>query len=228
MSECSTGTEGDHSGKPVPAEPPAAKCLLIRELEHRTRNSFHLIQSMVVLLSEQVSGPEIRDRITNLSQQINAVVLAHNQLSYQDLRPTVDLGSYLKDLSSTLNPPDGRFLIATELDACDMPHDHALCLGLILNEAVTNSAKHAFSEIRGGTVTVTLAVDPATETARLSISDNGAGMHNKRTSGVGLQLVEELSHRIGGNLQLKTSMMGTALSVTFPTRDSAHKDAGED
>jgi two-component sensor histidine kinase len=97
-----------------------------------------------------------------------------------------------------------------------MPHDQAFCLGLILNEAVTNSAKHAFPEIRGGTVTVTLAVDPVTESARLSISDNGAGMDRKRTSGVGLQLVEELSHRIGGQLQIKTSATGTVLSVTFP------------
>jgi two-component sensor histidine kinase len=221
MPKCSTGTEGDHSGEPVPAESPGTKCLLIRELEHRTMNSFQLIQSMVVLLSEQVSDPGVRDRITKLSQQINAVVLAHGQLSYQDLRLTVELGSYLKALSCTFNPPDGRFRITTELDACDMPHDQAFYLGLILNEAVTNAAKHAFPETRGGTVTVTLAVDPATETARLSISDDGAGMDRKRTSGVGLQLVEELSHRIGGHLQLKTSTTGTVLSVTFPTRASA-------
>ena len=192
----------------------AAECLLIRELEHRAMNSFQLIQSMVVLLSEQVSDPGVRNRITNLSQQINAVVLAHSQLSYQDQRSTVELGSYLDALCSTLTPPDGRFRIAAELDACDMPHDQA-CLGLILNEAVTNSAKHAFPEIRGGTVTVTLAVDPVTESARLSISDNGAGMDRKRTSGVGLQLVEELSHRIGGQLQIKTSATGTVLSVAF-------------
>jgi two-component system, sensor histidine kinase PdtaS len=219
MPMCSTGTNGGHSGKPVPAESPGSKCLLIRELEHRTRNSFHLIQSMVVLLSQQVSDPEVRDSITKLSQQINAVILAHGQLSYQeDLKSTFELGSYLKALCSTFDPPDGRFRVDIELDACDMPHDHALYLGLILNEAVTNSAKHAFPETRGGTVTVTLTVDPATETARLSISDDGVGMHKKRTSGVGLQLVDELSHRIGGQFQLKTSTAGTVLSVTFPTR----------
>jgi two-component system, sensor histidine kinase PdtaS len=212
---------------PVPAESPEAMCLLIRELEHRTRNSFQLIQSMVVLLSEQVSDPEVRDRITNLSKQIDIVVLAHGQLSYQDLGSTVELGSYLKALSSTFDPPDGRFRVVTELDACDMPHDYAFYLGLILNEAVTNSAKHAFPERRGGTVTVILTVDPVTESARLSISDNGAGMDQKRTSGVGLQLVEELSYRIGGHLQLKTSTMGTVLSVTFPTRAAAHPEGGE-
>ena len=107
--------------------------------------------------------------------------------------------------------PDHRH----EFDATTIPLDHAVPIGLILNELVTNSVKYAFDE-EGGVINVTLRVNEALGEAELCVSDNGRGMGPARSGSLGLRLVDSLSRQLGGRLTTPDSPKGTTTVLTFP------------
>jgi two-component system, sensor histidine kinase PdtaS len=93
--------------------------------------------------------------------------------------------------------------------------DRAVPLGLILNEAVTNSIKHAFGD-EGGRVSVKLISGVGYGEARLTVADNGRGIQDPRPEGSGQRLIASLARQIGGELEQDSSDEGTTTSVTFP------------
>jgi two-component system, sensor histidine kinase PdtaS len=90
---------------------------------------------------------------------------------------------------------------------------------MIVNELVTNSLKHAFTEA-GGTVSVSFSADRVQQTGRLIVSDDGRGMvAGDQPNGSGMHLVKALVEQIGGALAVATQPgVGTATEVSFPLR----------
>jgi two-component sensor histidine kinase len=89
------------------------------------------------------------------------------------------------------------------------------CRSGSLNEAVTNSVKHAFGE-EGGRVSVKLSAGVGYGEARLVVADNGRGINNPRPGGSGLRLIGSLARQIGGELEQASSDQGTTTTVVFP------------
>ena len=102
-----------------------------------------------------------------------------------------------------------------EADDVDLLIDRAVPLGLVLNEAVTNSAKHAFD---GGTgaIAVRLVAGVGRGEARLSISDNGQGIDPSQPAGSGTRLIKSLAAQIGGQVEQESSKQGTTTTLQFP------------
>jgi two-component sensor histidine kinase len=100
-------------------------------------------------------------------------------------------------------------------DEIELAIDRAVPLGLILNEAATNSVKHAFGEERGR---VSLKLTPGVSygEARLTVADDGRGIQNPRPGGSGQKLMAALARQIGGEIEQDSSDKGTTTSVTFP------------
>ena len=88
-------------------------------------------------------------------------------------------------------------------------------LGLILNEAATNSAKHAFAD-KGGRIVVRLQTGIGFGEGRLTIADNGHGFQKTSSNGSGLKLIESLARQIGGQVSTESSKDGTSTSLIFP------------
>jgi len=105
--------------------------------------------------------------------------------------------------------------INVEADELELPIERAVPLGLILNEAATNSIKHAFGAA-GGAILVRLAGGIGYGEARLTVSDNGGGVRDAGPEGSGLKLIESLARQVSGSVDLQTSEKGTTVSVTFP------------
>jgi two-component sensor histidine kinase len=112
-------------------------------------------------------------------------------------------------------------IIATEINIKDVELDieTAVPCGLLINELLTNTYKHAFPDNQKGVVSVSFTRDDGTYT--LIIKDNGVGLPEgldyKNASTLGLQLVNVLAEQLGGTLQIKSDQ-GTEAIVTFKTR----------
>jgi two-component sensor histidine kinase len=102
-----------------------------------------------------------------------------------------------------------------EADDIDLLIDRAVPLGLVINEAVTNSAKHAFAGATG-TVAVRLISGVGRGEARLSISDNGKGIDPSQPTGSGTRLIKSLAAQIGGQVEQESSKQGTTTTLQFP------------
>ena len=97
----------------------------------------------------------------------------------------------------------------------DLSIERAVPVGLILNEAATNSIKHAFGQA-GGRITVKLVTGLRFGQARLAIADNGKGMDAATEAGSGRTLIAGLARQIGGAVSYESTSQGTAVSLTFP------------
>jgi two-component sensor histidine kinase/putative methionine-R-sulfoxide reductase with GAF domain len=189
--------------------------ILLRELQHRVKNNFQIILSSISIQKRRSDSSEAREELDRVSDRINAVSLAHDQLTPRESRQAVDVAAYLRALCASIEKQMENIVIEVTADEIALSIDRAIPLGLILNESVTNSVKHAFDG-KGGSIFVKLKVGIGYGEARLTIADNGKGFNNPRPDGSGTKLILALVRQVGGKMVQDSSENGTTTVVTFP------------
>jgi two-component sensor histidine kinase len=192
-----------------------AREVLLRELQHRVKNNFQLILASISIQKRRFEQPEVHRVLDHVANRINAISLAHDQLSPREDLHAVEVAGYLRALCASIEQQVEGIAIELEADEIDLAIDRAVPLGLILNEAVTNAVKHAFGD-EGGRIAIRLTGGIGYGEARLTVTDNGHGIRNPRPGGSGLRLIHALARQIGGAIDQTSSGQGTTMSVTFP------------
>lgn len=200
---------------------------MFRELQHRIKNSLSIISGLVSLEIGNHTGAETRSALKSVNDRIRSLGNLY-QLLYQtgDSRK-VRLDRYLEIIiesivSSYLQDND-RVVVRKDLDAVEIDVKTAAPLGLILNELLTNSLKHAFPGDAKGEVAVELS--SSGPSVVLTVSDNGAGLPDsfsmENATGLGMQIVGLLTEQLEGNLDIVRGK-GTVFSLAIQiTGDSA-------
>ena len=174
----------------------AHKELLMREIHHRVRNNLQIVSS---LLSMQARVSEDAAPLQECQSRIESIALVHEQLYRTENLNQIALEDYLASLAtrlfSSLGGSSRNIELKLDLSSASVGVDQAVALGLILNELVTNSLKHAFPLGRAGVVTVTLTRTEGWLSMR--VSDDGVGSQPHHPGGLGLTLVANLVQQLG-------------------------------
>lgn len=188
---------------------------LFRELQHRIANNFQSIVGFVDLGARRVSDPAAQQAFARLTDRVTSILSTHEQLSLDQVEREISLGPYIADLARTIRGPD-TVQIVKSIAGATVPLRTAVRLGIILNELVTNSLKHAF-DTKGGVIRITLSIDHARQRGRLEVADNGHGSAAAPNSGKGRALIASFAGQIGGSVErASTPGQGTSVVVTFP------------
>lgn len=183
----------------------AERELLLRELNHRVTNNFTMVASLLQMQASRAQDPVARAALAQALNRVMSISHAHRNLYVAGGQAArIDLASYLEELCRSL--AEALFLgdfVALECQAhpASMERDRAVAIGLVVNELVTNAAKHAFTDGVGGRITVTF--EPAGEGWRLTVSDDGKGLpadYHSGRHGLGRGLVEAFARQAGGRL----------------------------
>ncbi len=195
---------------------------LLKEVHHRVKNNLALIISLMRLEGGRSQNEETQAVLRQMQARIQSVVLLNEVLYKTESYSQVKLADYLKQIATHLfaaqNANTGAVRLILDLAAVEVETRVAIPCGLIVNELMTNSLKHAFSGGRSGEIRVSLHAD-AEGTIQLRVSDTGAGLPSdfttrQRTS-LGLQLVSDLAKQLRGALEVGPQ---SALTVSFPSR----------
>jgi two-component sensor histidine kinase len=189
---------------------------LVRELQHRTKNNLQTIIGFLALQRKNESGEDTKRRFTKVMDQVQAIALAHEQLSLRDGTSNVEFGAYLRSLCANIAPQETRITVEIEANYATMPLDRAVPAGLIVNELVTNALKYAFEEDQDGVIRVAFVTNGQTGEATITVQDNGKGMGSPRTGGLGLALIEALTQQLAGRVAREQPKKGTRTDVCFP------------
>ncbi len=198
-------------------EQAAARELLVREADHRIKNSLQLVIS---LLSAQLRGIETQGAADALREAITRVgSIAASHLALQDSKDLkeVDLAVTLKDLCahfSQLYPAVSIVCKPSEVLMLDA--DRAIPLGLVVSEVLTNALRHAFHGRDAGTVVVEAWVDTSQLIVR--IRDNGVGMQQKSGRiGLGSKIINSLAAQLNATIDIESaSDTGTTMTLRLP------------
>lgn len=194
------------------------KEFLIKEIHHRVKNNLQIISSMLSLQSDVIENKEAKDVLQESRLRINSMSLIHQMLYAKNNMTDIAIAEYFKNLmahiekSYSLNNKNIQTHLNCQPLAIDL--DTAIPLGLIVNELVTNSYKHAFTSNPNGLIDVSFHKSATGYT--LIVSDNGLGYvpEDGKLQGLGMELIHMLVEQLGGSIVF-TKNNGTTAVVNF-------------
>jgi PAS domain S-box-containing protein len=182
------------------------KTTLLNEIHHRVKNNLQIVASLLNLQAGQVSDAGYERLLMESVQRVQAMALVHQLLYESQDFSRVHLGEYLQrlvGLLAGLNAAGARGIsVRVDVTELNLELSRAIPCGLIVNEILSNSFKHAFTAT-GGEIRLSLAREPEGQ-ALLCVSDNGRGLPadfdpaGSRTLGV--QLIHTLADQMAAQL----------------------------
>lgn len=198
----------------------AARELLLKELDHRTKNNFAMVASLLDMQRRQQVSEEAQGVLTIAAARVQSFAALHTSLySGRAFIEEVSMCHYLTSLQDDLQSAlfeDERIKITLDCQELMMPRDRALAIGLVMNEIVTNAAKHAFSNADTGLIAIDFAATSEDEWT-LTITDDGHGMAESTGdtgSGLGSRLIEAFTRKAGARLNVERLERGTRFTLT--------------
>ena len=188
---------------------------LLEELRHRSKNDLQLILTMLIMQKRSQVDQQARRGFDDVMDRVAAIGMAHDQLAPGRGAGRVELADYLQALCGNLGKRREDVCFEVHLTRTEIPHEHAVPLGLIVNELVTNALKYAFPNGQSGTIQVNLEVLAHGE-GRLHVRDDGIGMGAPRSGSSGTALIRRLVQQIGGQLSREEVERGTGFAINFP------------
>lgn len=201
----------------------AEKELLLKEIHHRVKNNLQIVSSLLNLQSKKIQNEDVLSSIEEGKNRVEAMSLIHQNLYQRDTVSTINMKSYLAQLTDNLSRSFDmkrkNISLKVLVDEINFDIDTAVPIGLIINELISNAYKHAFGDTEEGLITV--AIEPIDDPHyfKLIVKDNGKGISeeikNKKSKSLGLKLVNTLGVRqLKGNLQIINDG-GTLITLIF-------------
>jgi two-component sensor histidine kinase len=194
----------------------AEKTTLLKEVHHRVKNNLQVICS---LLSMQIacSDSSFFRPLNDAHSRVLAMSLIHEQIYRSDTLADLDFAEYVallaKRLFGAYCVDPSRIRLELSIQPIVLTVDDAIPCGLVLNELISNSLKHAFSDGREGLIRVTLAKTEE-DYVELTVADNGSGLpadfRLEKARSLGLQVVDTLIRQLRANLSIEAPSGGGA------------------
>jgi two-component sensor histidine kinase len=178
--------------------------LLAREMSHRVKNS---LASVVGLLHVQARGTDsldIRNALEDASSRVAAIAQVHDQLWRGSRIGFIDLADFMKQLCKQLGNNTGGQILNCHADPMLVSADHAIPLGLLINELVTNAVKYAYP---GGVGVIDVSAHEIDGCLHVEISDHGVGLPqgfdiDKPRTSLGFKVITGLLRQLQGHLAI--------------------------
>lgn len=197
--------------------PLGEKEVLLSELHHRVKNNLAVVASLLSFQGRAIREPRLVAALDASRDRVRSMALVHELLYRGPDADRLDAGAYLRRLTDSLleayTPAGTAVESAFDVEPLPLPMDAILACGLIVNELVTNSLKHAFPGRPAGRISVGLR--RADRGAELTVADDGRGLDGNAADGLGLRLVAMMVRQLDGSLAQRSGH-GLTSSVTFP------------
>jgi PAS domain S-box-containing protein len=194
--------------------------LLLKELQHRVKNSLQIITALIRIEARSVGDVE-KARFNSMAARIETLGILYHALSAAPSAHEIDLGSYLSQLASAIlrsHAADGVQLIL-KVEVCPTTINVAMPVGLVVNEAMTNALKHAFKGRSDGTITLQcLRHDKG---YAVEIADDGIGLPDGGTwpqpGRISALIVQSLTENTNAFLEVESQPdLGTRIHFVVP------------
>lgn len=194
------------------------KEVLLREIHHRVKNNFQIINSLLSIQSRQKNG-SIKSFLTQFSSRIHSMAFVHEKLYGNKVVGQLNVVTFLRELleHSCATFPDQTLKIDLVVDgkAIYLPIEQLMPIGLIVNELTVNSLKYAFPMQENGMIAI--AIDQNDQQVLLSFQDNGIGKIDPTMKNTGLIVVDAFVMKLRGTV-IVNHEKGLHYQFVFPKK----------
>jgi two-component system, sensor histidine kinase PdtaS len=197
------------------------KDVLLREIHHRVKNNMQVVSSLLNMHVRKVKDKDSKRILEDGSERIQAMALIQKNLyPHSDLK-SISLNEYLHTLSHQLfenyNIYDSKVQMKTQLDEIYVDVEKLIPIGLIVNEILCNSVKHAFKQSQEGEITLKL-IDAGSK-IQLEIGDSGQNFpenwDHENNESLGMKFIKIFSHKLQASVNIRT-VPTTLITLNFP------------
>ena len=206
------------------------KDLLLRELQHRVMNSLNILSSLLDVQRRYVVDPAAKEHLANARDRVIAMGTVYRHLYQAHTLEYVEFSEFLNTIcntSETAYVGGSKLSIEAEAEPVQLSSAHAIALGMLTHELITNALKHAYSDgVRGRIKVILKHMDNDIE---LRFSDNGRGLPDnfqmETTSSLGMKIIASTVRQLGGTLEINRLEPGTEFVIRLPS-SIEHKGRG--
>ena len=193
---------------------------LLLEVNHRVANSLQIVSSFIHIQASAVSSEEARIALKDARQRVQTISQVHRRLyTSQDIE-TVDIAEYLDlilhDLEDAWSTSAAPRTIRFDAEPLRLRTDHAVSVGVIVNELVSNACKYAYGDAQGGEIRVAVEIDGLA--FRIRVEDDGTGFAPNQVvkgTGIGTKVVDAMARSLKATVAYSTGS-GARVTVTAP------------
>ncbi|HEY6518125.1 MAG TPA: histidine kinase dimerization/phosphoacceptor domain -containing protein [Roseiarcus sp.] len=193
---------------------------LVKEMNHRVKNSLALVVGMLRLQGRENSNPEFAQHLEDATLRVGAIARVHEQLYQSADVERFDVGRYIEAICIDLSASFAQCDIHVQAQAgIIISTDRAISSALIVNELVSNAAKHAYQGQDAGNVWVNIATTDV-DSFFIAIRDEGGGLAEGfqfgKGKGLGARMVRALAEQLNASLEIVAHNPGVEFVVTAP------------
>ncbi|MFC1669211.1 PAS domain S-box protein [Spirochaetota bacterium] len=195
---------------------------LLKEIHHRVKNNFQIINSLIGLQQSSIKDEKLNDMFRDLGNRILAMSNIHEKLYRSKDLSGIDFSDYIdtfsREIYNAFKSGEKNISLKTDAEKIIIDLDRAIPCGLIINELISNSLKYAFPDEFNGDREIRVTLTEKDNMVELVIADNGIGMPKdfdiKAVDSLGLQLVPSFVNQLQGEYELNCKS-GTEFIIKF-------------
>lgn len=181
---------------------------LLAEIQHRVKNNLAVITGLLNLQMEKAPCDVSKNLMIESRNRVMSISMVHERLYKKDNLSKINFKLYVSELAKEIVKSfpvlTQQIEIQEELVDAELEITRAVPIGLIINEAITNSLKHAFANTEKPTIKIKMQI--IFDNVHISLLDNGVGFSDTQTrkeNSLGLSLIESLADQIDGEVEFK-------------------------
>ncbi|MCP4137598.1 MAG: PAS domain S-box protein [bacterium] len=198
--------------------------ILLRELQHRAKNSFAMLSGMIKLAERSSESHEEKTVLNEIGSRVRAVSELYDLLYSENSVTEVRLDTYFSRIAASLPRISKNITLNISCDTISATVKTAIPTGIIITELMTNSIKHAFPGNRSGSIS--LSLEKTGDGARIQVIDDGIGLPDgldiSTVNSMGLSVVRALVEQVSGSSRIERSN-GTRCIVEFPIEENTEE-----
>jgi two-component sensor histidine kinase len=199
------------------------KDLLLREVQHRVMNSLNLLSSLLDLQRRSSSSTASKQHLANARDRVVAMGTVYRHLYQSHTLEHVEFSEFLDTICSTSEAAyvgTRKPSIKVDAEPLELTGSHAISLGMLTHELITNALKHAYPEGAPGAIQVTLKHEKD-GSIDFRVADRGRGLPDDfqidaKSSSLGMKVIASTVRQLGGTLEINRLNPGTEFAIHLP------------
>ena len=201
------------------------QALLTREMSHRVKNSLASVVGLLRVQARSAESQDVKNALHDASLRVSTIAEVHDHLWRSSHIGYVELADFMTELCKKLQGNTEGHILHCYADPMLVAADHAIPLGLLVNELVTNAVKYAYPEGSGDIEVSAREIDGH---LHIEVSDHGVGLPegfdiDQPRASLGFKVVTGMVRQLQGDLTLSQDRPGTRFLLDLPILSSPHE-----